>query len=134
MGKIARLLLDKSAAKNWQDRELAKVFVATKLGTKDGATFLADLFPLPAKEIDDWPFIGLPWKTKDEFQEDQLEPRHCEVSYTAKVELPIDIYLVTIGLSLKACSVVDDHCRRPVRPCLRLPHPWLRPNTQQGID
>lgn len=57
MSKMARLLLEN--APDWSDRDKAIDYLLRRLGTANGDTFLAELLPLPAVNLKDWPYPDL---------------------------------------------------------------------------
>jgi hypothetical protein len=58
MAKIARYLTEGENGvppRDWQDRDKAKHYVKTRLGTEDGETLLLELLPLPKSGLASWP-------------------------------------------------------------------------------
>jgi len=43
----------------WRDTDFVRCYQSTRLGRRDGETFLTEILPLPKKNIGDWPYASL---------------------------------------------------------------------------
>ncbi len=57
-GTMSKLVLRLSGSSAWEDLEAVRRYQAERLGRLDGDTFLTELLPLPARNLDDWPYTA----------------------------------------------------------------------------
>lgn len=65
MAILARYLVHR--ADDWDDLAAAEHYVRHELVTQRGATFMLDFLPIPAPSVNAWPYLGLPWKTRQDY-------------------------------------------------------------------
>jgi len=56
---MSKLVMAIQGISGWQEKSIAQEYQATKLGRRDGETFLTDLMPLPCPSINAWPYPAL---------------------------------------------------------------------------
>jgi hypothetical protein len=64
--RFARAIL--ANARDWQDTQAAKTYIATQLGREKGSTFLTDLFAVPVPSgSGEWPYDGM-WASRKDYE------------------------------------------------------------------
>ena len=69
-------VIGRLSGKPWRDTDFVREYQSTRLGRRDGETFLTELLPLPKKNIGDWPF-GFLYPTRQDY-EDAVRPDRIE--------------------------------------------------------
>jgi hypothetical protein len=71
---MSKIVLRLSGDPDWQEYSHAQPYQAEQLGRRGGQTFLSELLPLPAGNVDDWPYPNL-FATKDIYRDKVLPGR-----------------------------------------------------------
>jgi hypothetical protein len=88
---MSKIVLRLSGAPDWHDYGQAQRYQADELGRGGGQTFLAELLPLPAGSVDDWPYPSL-FPTKAVYREKVLPGRIATLRHLLDQHCPTYVF------------------------------------------
>ena len=88
---MSKIVLMMDGDPQWQEVERARQYQAERLGRAEGETFLADLLPLPANSVGDWPYPEL-FPDKDSYERQVLPGRIQALATLAQRHRPSFVF------------------------------------------